>query len=544
MVQAGQPVDPMAMQERRDQLMAAARQAAQRKAVMEAKESETYIQDKLVEGGWNKAMRDFLIQLPIFPYACIKGPIVRREFDISWGSGPNGNVATIAPKARMKWYSPKPQNLYFTPGADDIMDSAVIERIKFSRSDLNSVIGLPGYDEKAIRQVLTDYENGLVENLDGIDSAMADQQGKENPNQNDSELIDGLELHGPVKGSMLLELGFSTAQVPDPDLDYHVVAWLVGRYVIKAQINPDPKQRVAYFLTSFEKLPGALIGHSLLEIIDDVVSVANAALRSLVNNMSIASGPQVAINETRLAPSTNADTLYPWKRWRFLSDPLAVSGEKPVDFFQPQSNARELLGIYKEMVVIADETSGIPRFITGSEKGAGGAASTAAGLSMLMNNASKILQMIAGNIDEDVVGPAIHTAYDICMLTDMEGKLRGDENIVVRGVTLAQQKESERMRKLEFLQLTSNPIDLPIVGQKGRAALLRHLANDLGMRGEDIVPSQEEIAMMAQAQAAQPPQGPQGEALPEGAGRQGEVTDNQFRTRDMVPTPRGRPPGS
>ena len=543
MAQAGQPVDPQAMQARRELLIDAATQAAKRTAAKEAREEEDVLQDKLVEGGFRKAMRDFLVQLPMFPYAAIKGPVVEMADQVTWLQSPVGAIATIERKPKMTWSCVDPTFLYFSPGATCIDNADIIERKRVRRSDLNALIGLPGYDEKAIRSALSDYDTGNIEHWDGIDSTMADAQGKEIPSWNESHLIDTLEYHGAVKGSTLLEYGFSEAQISDEDLDYHVQVWLVGRYVIKAQLNPNPRQRAPYYVTSFETLPHSMVGMSLSEGIAYITDSANAALRALNNNMSIASGPQVAINESRLAPNTNPDSLYPWKRWRFLSDPLAVSGERPIDFFQPQSNAQELLGIYEKMTIIADETSGIPRFITGQSKGAGGAAGTAAGLSMLMNNASKILQTIAGNIDEDVLDPLVRTMHSICLLTDTSGKLRGDAKIVVRGATVAQQRESERMRQLEFLQITANPIDMEITGKEGRAAILRHLAHNLGIPGEKAVP---DAAQQPQGQPAemQLQGGSPQQALPAGGGRIGEETDNMQRTRNFAQAPNGRPPGS
>jgi hypothetical protein len=53
---------------------------------------------------------------------------------------------------------------------------------------------------------------------------------------------------------------------------------------------------------------------------------------------------------------------------------------------------------------LADELSAIPRYMSGSNPG-GGAGRTASGLAMLMSNASKILQMVAQNIDHDVIQP-------------------------------------------------------------------------------------------------------------------------------------------
>ena len=363
---------------------------------------------------------------------------------------------------------------------------------------------------------------------------------REDPARNQQGIIDGLEFHGTAPGQLLLDFGLPEEEIPDAALNYSVAVWVVGEYVIKAQINPNPRKRHPYYISSFEKVPGSLYGNAVPDTIGDVQEVANACLRSLVNNMSISSGPQVVVNEDRLSPTCD-DKLYPWKRWRITNDPLATStSEKPVDFFQPPSNAQELLSVYAAMQNIADETSGIPRYLTGSEK-VGGAASTASGLSMLMGNASKVLQSVAASIDRDVLEPLLQDLYLMVMLTDETRLLQGDEKIVVRGVNIAMAKDAERMRRLEFLQLTANPIDMQIIGETGRAEVLRSISEDLGMDGSTIVPSPEELeqrmAQQAQAAAAMQGQGapgtegqPPGPAGPGGA-HPARAFDNAQRTR-------------
>jgi hypothetical protein len=64
------------------------------------------------------------------------------------------------------------------------------------------------------------------------------------------------------------------------------------------------------------------------------------------------------------------------------------------------------------------------------------------------------------------------------------------------------QKETMRQRQVEFLQVTANPIDMGIIGPKGRAAVLRNVSNTLGMPGDEIVPTDDEIQQQ-QAQAQQ-----------------------------------------
>jgi len=537
MLQLGEQPSPVQLQEREDQLLSGARVAARKEAHKEAKKAQAKLSDVLLEGGFPKAFSEFLIDLPIFPYACIKGPVVKNKKRLSWV---NGQLVTKYEPV-MTWKRVSAFDLYITPAAGCIEDADIIERIKLTRGDLHGCIGLPGYNEKNIRAVLNDYEHGLQDWLDDEETERAEMENKENPYLNRSQWIDTLEYHGNVKGSWLKEWGFTAKQVPDEDKDYFVTAWLIGQYVIKVQINPNPKARPPYYITSFEKVPGSLYGNPLTEIMEDVQDVANAAFRSLVNNMSMASGPQVVVNEERLSASTNPDSMYPWKRWRTIIDPMGADSYDPIKFFQPQSNAQELLGVYKAMVDIADEVSAIPRYITGSNR-VGGAASTASGLSMLMNNASKVLQNVAASIDTEVLKPLLEDLYNMIMLTDGGKTLRGDEQIIVRGATVAMQKEQDRMRRLEFLQMTANPIDMEIIGQKGRASVLEAISEDLGLPYEEIVPNadamedrmealgaQQQLVEAEQEGLARQAQGDQA-GKTRGADRAEAETDNAFRT--------------
>jgi hypothetical protein len=174
-----------------------------------------------------------------------------------------------------------------------------------------------------------------------------------------------------------------------------------------------------------------------------------------------------------------------------------------------------LLGVFKEFMVLGDEISAIPRYMVGSEK-VGGAGRTASGLAMLMSNASKTLQNVAATIDRDVVGPILEQLYEMVMLTS-PGEFRGDEKIVVKGVTHAVKREQDRMRQLEFLQLTGNPIDMQIMGLPGRATVLRSVASNLGLEHEQVVPDEEQVEqqqqmmMMQQAMQAQQGSAPDGQ---------------------------------
>jgi hypothetical protein len=528
MSQAGSPPDPTIIRDRTLQLMEAARMAAKKRASQQAKVAEERIDEILTQGGFYKAFAEFITDLPLFPFACIKGPTVRIVPTVVWENG----TAVVAQQPKLFWNRVSPFDIWWTPGASDIEDASVVERTRVTRADLNDLLDLPGYNHEEVRAVLDEYgRGGIADDWDTTDSERAVMESRENPQTNRSGMISCLEFHGNVQGRMLLEYGLSEEEVPDPLRDYFVQAWLIGTHIIKVQLSPSPRKRHSYFITSFEKVPGTPVGNGLPDILSDVQEVANASLRALVNNLSISSGPQVVVNDDRLAPDEDGEELYPWKRWHVQSDPMGNNSQVPISFFQPLSNANELLGVYQQFNNMADELSAIPKYLSG--QGVGGAGRTASGLAMLMGNASKILQTVAANIDRDVLDPLLTQLFDMLMLTDQSGMLTGQEQVRVMGVNVAIQRETQRARQLEFLQITANPLDAQIVGPKGRAAVLRSVSQTIGLDSASIVPTDDELVKMQEATRGAQAGMAQAAAQAQG-GQQGSNVTNDMGPRTNI----------
>jgi hypothetical protein len=374
----------------------------------------------------------------------------------------------------------------------------VIEKSRLTRAELNDCLDLPGFDHDEVRAVLDEYgRGGLHDNWDTTDAERAVLESRENPAWNRSGMITQMEFHGNVQGRILQEYGMPG--VSDELRDYRIDAWCIGNHIIKAQLSPSPRSRHPYFITSFEKVPGTVVGNGLSDMIEDLQEAGNATLRALVNNISISSGPQVIINDDRVFPEENTDDLYPWKRWHGRNDPVGNNGKAPVEFFQPQSNAQELIAVFKTFVDLSDDVSAIPKYI-GGQASSGGAGRTSSGLAMLMGNASKILQTVADNIDRDVFEQALQQLADLVLLSDTTGLLTGEEDIYVQGVSVAVQRETTRQRQLEFLQHTQNPVDLGIMGTTGRGAVLRAVSQTIGLDGDQVVPDDQTLERKEQQQ--------------------------------------------
>lgn len=469
------------------------------RAKEDAERMEKKMHSQLLDGNWTTAFAQFIDDLVTFPSALLKGPIVRRKPRMRWNQNPGmGYELQVTEELVLEWERVDPFNVYPAPDASGIHDGYLIERHQLSRGDLIELIGVEGYSDAAIRQVLEDYGQGGLREWLYVDMEKSTAEGKSTTTmgENPSELIDALQFWGSVQGRMLIEWGLDEAEVPDPDKDYPIEAWLIGSWIIKATINPDPLGRKPYYKASYEEVPGTFWGNSVNDLCRDSQLMCNAAARALVNNMGLASGPQVAFNVDRLPQGENLTQMFPWKIWQVSTDPMGSSAP-PIQFFQPDSRANELMAVYEKFAVLADEYTGIPRYMTGGNP-AGGAGRTATGMSMLMTNAGKSIKQVIANIDEYVIKPLVDRLYFYNMQYSNDPDLKGDVSIQPLGAASLVEKELTVQRQNEFLSIALNsPAVQAVIGMEGTANLLRQAAKRLDLNVDKIVPPEDEIQRKA-----------------------------------------------
>lgn len=553
-IQQGFEPDMQAIRDRlqsaKDELVNSLHEAA----VAHAERMEDKMETQLDEGGFNEALDEWITDLTTFKTAFICGPIVRNKAKLTWGPD-NQPVVTTA--LSLEWERVSPFDMYPAPWAKSLKDKTpLIRKHKLSRENLTELIGVEGYSEDGIRAVLDVYGIGGLSDWLSVDSQVARAEGKLTlSSTTHTNLIDALQYWGTVSGQMLRDWGMTAVEVPDVAKEYQVEAWVIGPYVIKAVLNDDPLARRPVYGNSYERIPGSVWGHSVYDLMRDCQDMCNAAARSLAANLGISSGPQVAINVTRLPQGEQVTQMFPWKVWQFEADPMGGT-QPPIQFFQPSSNAAELMGVYEKFSSLADEYTGIPKYMTGTE-GTPGAGRTASGLSMMIGNASKIIKQVVGSIDQHLLTPLLERLYYYNMRYGDDPDLKGSIGIQARGAMSLTTKESAQVRRNEFLQATMNPIDTQIMGLQGRAEVLRAAASTLDLNVDKVVPSvavlkdRQKQTQMAQAAAAAkqmqlpgagqpgvPPQGaqpggpsPSGQQLTNGA----PVTD-QFQPVQQGPS--------
>jgi hypothetical protein len=532
----GKAPSPQMTQSRKNELIDAVRMRAKEQAKLAVERMADKMADQMQQACFHKEWAEFLNDLVTYPAAHIKGPIYRKRVELKWAQV-DGQFKPVPEELVAPTFERvDPLRAYPSPGSVSPQDGYWIEHISMQTGELYDLIGVEGFNEVEIRMVLEEAKDGGIINWLGLtDAAQADSDRGDLPYLSPNLEVDALEYYGPIKGQQLLDWGVPKDEIDDKDRDYEVTAWLIGRHVIKVQLNPNPLGVRPIHKACWEEIPGEYWGQGLPDGLRDVEGITNAAIRALVNNMGIASGPQVEVNVDRLPPGEDIETMHPWKHWQ-TTDSQFGSNAPAISFFQPNMNSAELISVLDKFYEYADDWSLIPRYMGGSDNISGGVGRTASGMSMLFNAANKGLKGVVSNIDNNVLTPLLTELYTYNMMFEDDPSIKGDAQVEARGAVALMQIETLQLRRNEFLQATANEIDSQIVGIEGRKEILREVAKGLEMDVNRVIPPRGQ-----QPQGAQPaPPGPDGQ-IPMSEPNQdqlftGAAVTNNFANNDMRST--------
>ena len=489
------------IKDRMDEVRVEIEKKDNKKAKTICKRLETHIEDELRSGNFYEALGEVITDLMTFPTAFMKGPVVRSRKCLSWGTDEDTGepIPVIEEKLVREYDRVSPFDMFPSPGAKTLQDGYLCERMRFRRQDLLAMTNSPGWAEDAIRGVLSDYgESGLREHLSG-DYSRAVAEGRPSEYEDPDAPIEGCLFNGFIQGQKLRDWGMDDKTIPDPLAEYDTQVCLIGTWVVMARLNGHPLGKRCYYGASFESVNDSIWGKSPPMLMKDVQRICNAVARALVNNVGIASGPQVTVEMDRIMPGEDVERIWPWKQWK-TKESMRPTGGSAVNFWQPSMQAQQLLSVYTYFFEQASEQSGIPAYIYGNSN-MGGAGSTASGLSMLMNAASKTLKNVIAHIDNNIITAAIKEHWLQVMLFDDIEKY-GDIQITARASQYLVILEQLQLRLSEFLDRTNNPTDIAIIGPERRANLLRETAKAHKLPVDEIVPTKQEMDQRKREQEA------------------------------------------
>ena len=470
--EAGVEPRPDEMEGRAKGMQNKERAAIQEEARKASDRMEDRIEDQLVDSGWSEAFEQFIDDFVTYPAAFIETTFSRKP-KLTWKNG----EAVVTMDVREKDERLSPYDMFPSPGQTCIDDGDMIIRKRMSRGSIYALIGTPGYDEEAIRQVLSDYDLGTSSYGMGV----FEDSGNPSTMVDDDGLIVAMHYWGSAQGMELLEWGMAPEKIDDPLREYQIEALKIGRHVIKVKLNSDPLLRRPYYKASYRNKPGYFWGMAIPQLVRGHQRMANAATRALSNNMGVSSGPQVMLMVDRMPDGEALTPLHPWKIWQMTSDPATGNARAPIEFFQPQSNASELLAVLNQFWEQAADVTGVSKMSYGIDTRIQQGAETATGMAILQENSAKTIKEAVRHIDNGIIEPRVTRQFHMNMMFDPDPTIKGDIQVVARGSSALIAKASTQAKLNEFLNATNNETDQMIIGMEGRIGMIRAMANDLDL---------------------------------------------------------------
>jgi hypothetical protein len=476
--------------------------AIQVEAAKTSKKMKRKMDDQFTEGKLLAALESSIPDI-VMGTGFIKGPIQQKRFVRRPTREKSGVIRIkIAEEIYPTYSSPSPFDIYPAPGANGIQDGYMFERLRMTPRELQDCIGLPGYQEDVIREVLKEYNDGQLgdwlnlevdREVEAIKIKSGD--GSSGTTYGHSK-IDVLLFWGAVSGQDLLDWGMSPKDVDDADKHYDVYAYYVNKKIICARMNRNFAGEKPYSKASFRTRKNQYWGQGLPESIADIQGVANACVRAIVNNIGIASGPQVERNIDRIPKeSLDDDAMYPWKIWDVTNEQMGNSAPA-LKFYQPAMVVDKIMNALKMFLQLADEHSMIPSYAHG-DPNVGGVGRTASGLNMLMQGASRGIKNIIKDIDSFMIVPVVERQYYWNIENEENYGLVADFQIVAKGSAALMAKEQQTTRRLEYLAQTNNPIDVQLIGVGGRKYMLRDTAESMGWDADKVFGAEKDEKMQA-----------------------------------------------
>lgn len=493
-LQPGQRPNPEQLTQIARTLQPVAEEAAELEAKTRAKAMETEIFDQMVEGGWDEAFEDFVADVVTLKAGFLKGPIVRRSKRIEWVRNQDNQVVKqIVEVIRPEYERVSPFDMYPSPEQTEIHDGDLVQKDLLSRADLVALKEEKGYRSEAIDEVLEKFNMLSSNDLWGQqDQERADLEDKEDRSIQFRSDIEALEFWVNMQGKQLIEMDIKDDLEGNPltALDeYQVNAIVVNSVLIFINVMDIGEPR-PYSKAGWRKIPGSFWYKGVPELMEDLQSICNAAVRALVNNMGIASGPQVEVDTDRLVPGEDLESIFPFKIWQTTGTRNQAS--PAIRFFNAQSNAAELISVYDRFSQQADDHTGIPAFAFGNDRVAG-AGRTSSGLSMLMSSAARGLKKVILDLDTRIFKTVVKRQYDWNMEFSEKDDIKGDIQIRTTGAVAIMVREQMAERRMNFLNSINNDLDNELIGMEGRATVLREVAASLESDEKKIVKTPEEV---------------------------------------------------
>ncbi len=455
-----------------------------------ASKMELEIDDVLTQCQYNGEQRKLIEDGVRLGTGVIIGPFPKNQPVRSWQPNAAGTSSlVVSTKALPASWSVPPWEVWFDPacGNDHQRGQGFYNRRFVTRKELRALVGLKGYDENAIAEVMR-----LKPTRTNV------TEGRVTHDPSEEESYEMWVYCGEVEPDQM-ELMSEAMGDPLRDVESAIVI-MIGDTVIGAMKSWIVDGSLPVDVWNWRKADDSPYGYGLPDEMGHQQRVVNSAWRQVMDNARLAVGGQLVIKRKGIVPQNNSYDMEPMKVWLASDDLDDVT--KAMHMFEFASHVQELLAIATAAMQFADQETSMPQ-IMGGEKGT--APETVGGMIMLYNNANVVLRLRVKLYDDCVTRPHISRHYDWHMANNPKREIKGDMEVDARGSTALLEKDTQNQATLNLANVTSNPRYAPFLDPKEE---LRTILKAFKVTPEDIMLSDAKIEENLKAAQESPPQDP------------------------------------
>lgn len=480
---------------------------------------EALVNDVLTEGGFDDALETAIDD------ACVRGTAIVGWTKMTVPSIKNTTGRWVhGTKNATIYRRVDPLNVYPMPGVVDFSGNVFV-RVSwpihgFEKMGDESGTGWRSGGVKAVMARVT--SRGLtVANDQGAQTEEAAKRAeKTDAFSNVRRNISGVEFWGEVPENVIVDTE-STRSVR-----IHVA--FSDNDIVKFRRLQD-WETTPYAKAHFYHTAASFFGVGIPRVLRSPQAGLNVVAAMFKKNVQLASSASLVYNNYRSLignETPGAAALDAWKIFAFEKETSGAVTGKPLEVLQIDSRIGDLEKAYALYQQIADEVSGVPRYVYGQSSSATGAGRTLGGLKMLRDAALRGITAGLANLDTGIVKRVvIDLVAELNTSDDVSDQVKCDCTVVSAGVLGMVQRSVETQERLQMLgSFANSPVLTQVVGLKVLQGMARRVLMDQNiedietdMPSHAVLETRELLSMLQQAggdkqgQSQQDPQATDGQ---------------------------------
>lgn len=449
------------------------------------------IDDQLAECSYPRHARDAIHDTVLYGTGVLKGPVPMFRTTKRWIQESGAYVMSLTRKTLPTASRVDIWNFFPDMSATHIRDAEfVFERHYLTKVEASALQDMPDVDPEALRSMLSAAPsvptNNYRERLRAISGTTGARDNR----------YEVWEYHGPITAQELIDCGVEVQD--DPLMTYTGVVWFGNRgEVLKAALNPLDSNEHPYSVFTWQMDEASIFGFGMPYEVRDNQTSANSAFRAMHDNMGLAVLPQVVVDDQAIEPVDGAWKMAPGKFWR--NKKPGSDARQGIQFINIESRLEELQAIFGMSKQLIEEVGTLPAFLQGTE--APNYMQSATGASIAYTAANLWVRRAVRNWDDDIVTPLITRFFDWNMQYSEKEEIKGDSRVRALGIAALVELEGMANRLQAFMD-TATKMGLPPSNQM---RIMREFARAYKLDPDTVLPTEQEIAKMQQAEQQQGP---------------------------------------